>query len=324
MTLPKLHLVDWRPTKDTLHLYCQIVGKVRLATTPPRNQWWNAPLYVDVRGLTTRRLHHKDTTFQIDFDFVDHSLNVRTADGRTQTFALADGVPVADFDARLHEALRELGVDVDDQGAAVRRAHDDTVPRRPGARVVGSRRDRALRPHPRLVRRGVRGVQRLVQRQDEPRPSLLAQLRPCRHAFLGAGSAPARGRRRHARGVLAGGHLVRLLGGDDNLPDAAYYSYTAPEPDGLRDGPLPAGDWVSSPHWLARDPSLRVGPHRTRPARERSCVLASRLRGGCESSPAGKRAASNRAGVRPRSSCTSCRQPRRKSSADQCTQARRR
>ena len=56
--LPELHLADWRATKDTLHLYCQIVGKVRLATTPPRNHWWNVPLYVDVRGLTTRRLHH--------------------------------------------------------------------------------------------------------------------------------------------------------------------------------------------------------------------------------------------------------------------------
>jgi uncharacterized protein DUF5996 len=62
MTLPELHLADWRPTKDTLHLYCQIVGKIRLATTPPRNQWWNAPLYVDVRGLTTTRLHQGDTT----------------------------------------------------------------------------------------------------------------------------------------------------------------------------------------------------------------------------------------------------------------------
>jgi hypothetical protein len=64
MTLPELHLAGWRPTKDTLHLYCQIVGNIRLATTPPRNQWWNVPLYVDVRGLTTRRLHHNGTTFQ--------------------------------------------------------------------------------------------------------------------------------------------------------------------------------------------------------------------------------------------------------------------
>ena len=65
VTLPELHLADWRPTKDTLHLYCQIVGKVRLATTSPRNHWWNVPLYVDVRGITTRRLHHNGTTFQI-------------------------------------------------------------------------------------------------------------------------------------------------------------------------------------------------------------------------------------------------------------------
>ena len=56
--LPELHLADWRATRDTLHLYSQIIGKIRLATTAPRNHWWNVPLYVDVRGLTTRRLHH--------------------------------------------------------------------------------------------------------------------------------------------------------------------------------------------------------------------------------------------------------------------------
>ncbi len=77
MTLPELHLSDWRATKDTLHLYSQIVGKIRLATTPPRNHWWNVPLYVDVRGLTTRRLHHRDTTFEITIDFLDHALVVR-------------------------------------------------------------------------------------------------------------------------------------------------------------------------------------------------------------------------------------------------------
>ena len=89
MTLPELHLDDWRATKDTLHLYCQILGKIRLATTAPRNHWWNAPLYVDVRGLTTRRLHHDGTTFQIDLDFVDHALLVRTHDGRSRSFELA-------------------------------------------------------------------------------------------------------------------------------------------------------------------------------------------------------------------------------------------
>ena len=89
--LRELHLADWRATKDTLHLYCQVVGKVRLATTPPRNHWWNAPLYVDVRGLTTRRLHQAGTTFDIALDFVDHAVVIRTADGRAQSFELHDG-----------------------------------------------------------------------------------------------------------------------------------------------------------------------------------------------------------------------------------------
>ena len=112
MTLPELHLADWRPTKDTLHLYAQIVGKIRLATHP-RNHWWNASLYVDVRGLTTRRLHHRDTTFEIRLDFVEHALIIQTADGRNRSFELGDGLPIADFDARLHAMLAELGIDVE-------------------------------------------------------------------------------------------------------------------------------------------------------------------------------------------------------------------
>src|SRR5258708_8797905 len=110
--LPELHLADWRATKDTLLLYGQIVGKIRVGTTAPRNHWWNAPLYVDVRGLTTRRLHHGGTTFEITLDFVDHAVVVRTADGRTRSFELDGGLPVADFDARLHATLPELGIDL--------------------------------------------------------------------------------------------------------------------------------------------------------------------------------------------------------------------
>src|SRR5260221_11024049 len=107
--LPELHLADWRATKDTLHLYCQIVGKIRLATTAPRNHWWNAPLYVDVRGLTTRRLHHGGTTFEITLGFVDHAVVVRTADGRARAFELAGGRPGADVHARLHPPLPARG-----------------------------------------------------------------------------------------------------------------------------------------------------------------------------------------------------------------------
>jgi hypothetical protein len=109
--LPELRIADWRPTKDTLHLFAQIVGKVRLATTPPRNHWWHAPLYVDVRGLTTGPLRKNGRTFDVTLDLVGHELVARTA-GESRGFPLGDGLTVADFDAQLHEALAELGVDV--------------------------------------------------------------------------------------------------------------------------------------------------------------------------------------------------------------------
>ena len=111
--LPELPLEEWEPTKDTLHLWAQIVGKVRMASTAPRNHWWHVPLYVDVRGLTTRRMHAPDgLTFQIDFDLRRPSPGRPTSAGAVESFALADGLSVADFDRRLHETLRGLDVDV--------------------------------------------------------------------------------------------------------------------------------------------------------------------------------------------------------------------
>ena len=130
MTLPALPLEEWEATKDTLHLWAQIIGKVRLASTSPKNHWWHVPLYLDVRGLTTRRMHAVDgTVFEIDFDFVDHRLVVRTNRGGVESFELADGLSVPTFDRRLHGTLAGLGVDVADQREPVRRADDDPVPR---------------------------------------------------------------------------------------------------------------------------------------------------------------------------------------------------
>jgi Family of unknown function (DUF5996) len=111
--LPPLPLEQWRATKDTLHLYAQIVGKVRLATTPLRNQWWNVPLYVDVRGLTTRRMRSGDVSFSIDFDFLDHDVVVRTDRGDVERLALRDGLAVAEFHDRLLGLLSAVGVEVE-------------------------------------------------------------------------------------------------------------------------------------------------------------------------------------------------------------------
>jgi hypothetical protein len=111
--LPELPLTSWEATKETVHLWAQIVGKIRMASSPPRNHWWHVPLYVDVRGLTTRRLHSENAvTFEITFDFVDHRLVVLTNEGGEESFELVDGLSVSAFDKQLHAMLGRLGVDV--------------------------------------------------------------------------------------------------------------------------------------------------------------------------------------------------------------------
>src|SRR5437879_11538466 len=112
-TIPPPPLTDWEATKATLHPWSQIVGKIRLASTAPRNHWWHVTLYLDVRGLTTRRMQSSGgVTFEITFDFVNHRLVVATSAGAVESFALVDGLSVAEFDASLHSALARLWLDV--------------------------------------------------------------------------------------------------------------------------------------------------------------------------------------------------------------------
>jgi hypothetical protein len=101
----------WRPTKNTLHLYCQIVGKIRLAMHPRLNHWWHVPLYVSPRGLTTRTIPYSGGNFEIEFDFRDHELKIYTSDGRIEDFALYDGLTVADFYSSLFSNLGKLGIE---------------------------------------------------------------------------------------------------------------------------------------------------------------------------------------------------------------------
>ena len=159
-----------------MHLWAQIVGKVRMASTAPRNHWWHVTLYVDVRGLTTRRMHAPGgVAFEIDFDFVDHRLVISTNRGEVESFELVDGLSVAEFDEKLHATLAAPGDRRRDPRRAVPGAGDDTVPGRPGACVVRPRCGRALLARPRVDGRSARGVRGLVLRKDEPRPPLLAR-----------------------------------------------------------------------------------------------------------------------------------------------------
>lgn len=108
---PSLPLAAWQDTYATLHLWTQIVGKIRLALAPAINHWWQCTLYVTPRGLTTAAIPAKNRTFQISFDFLDHQLTIESSDGMTKNIALAPR-SVADFYQHVLSTLREMGIEV--------------------------------------------------------------------------------------------------------------------------------------------------------------------------------------------------------------------
>jgi hypothetical protein len=238
--LPPLELEQWEATKDTLHLWAQIVGKVRMASTSPRNHWWHVPLYVDVRGLTTRRMHAPSgTTFQIDFDFVDHRLVVRTNEGARESFPLVDGLSVAVFDERLHTILAGFGIDVQIR---------ETPYGLPATTPFPSDHE-----HRAYDRAAVERFWRILDWTDSVLEEFSGwycgktspvhlfwhslDLALTRFSGARAPTLPEVG----AVDREAYSHEVASFGfwmGDERVPEPSYYSYTAPEPPNLRSQPL--------------------------------------------------------------------------------------
>jgi hypothetical protein len=112
---PELPYEPWKETAATLHMWTQIVGKIRLASTPWVNHSWNTTLYVTTRGLTTSPMPHGERTFQIDFDFIRHELRITTCDDETRRVPLRPQT-TADFYAAVRESLRDLDLDVSIHG----------------------------------------------------------------------------------------------------------------------------------------------------------------------------------------------------------------
>jgi uncharacterized protein DUF5996 len=108
---PDLTLTAWEDTRDTLHMWTQIVGKVRLALEPMLNHWWQVTLYVSARGLTTSVMHAGGRDVEIEFDFIDHALVLRTSDGKVRTVALEPRTVASFYEATM-AALKELDVQV--------------------------------------------------------------------------------------------------------------------------------------------------------------------------------------------------------------------
>jgi hypothetical protein len=273
--LPPLPLAEWERTKQTLHLWVQIVGKVRMASTAPRNHWWHVTVYVDTHGLTTRPLRSANgVTFEITFDFVDHRLVVATSRGEVDSFALYDGLSVAAFDEQLHAALVRQGVDV-----AIR----ETPFGVPVTTPFPEDAEHATYD-PDSVERFWRILDWSEGQFDEFASWFCGKQSPVHlfwHSldlaltrFSGRRVDPAAGidpvnREAYSHELISFGFWA----GDERMREPSYYSYTAPEPSGLREVPLRPLD----AHWTElAGGALAVLPYEAvRTARDpRSALLA--------------------------------------------------
>ena len=248
-TFPDIPLEAWRPTKNTLHLYCQIVGKIRLAMHPRMNHWWHVPLYVTPRGLSTRTIPYAGGNFEIEFDFHEHRLVIATSGGKVEDFALYDGLTVADFYSSLFKNLAKLGIEP--KIKAIPYEAPSTTPFPEDTENRSYDKEYVERFHETLVT-----VDHIL---NEFRGRFCGKSTPVHMFWHSFDLALTRfsGKRvtpREGAGLVereAYSHEVISFGfwfGDDKVPAPAFYAYAAPEPAGLADEPLSpeSAKWVES------------------------------------------------------------------------------
>jgi len=239
---PEIPLEAWRPTKNTLHLFLQIVGKIRLAMHPRINHWWHVPLYVSPRGLTTRTIPYEGGDFEIEFDFQDHELKIHTNNGGSEVFALYDGLTVADFYSSVFSNLAKLGLEP--KIKAIPYEAPSTTPFAEDVENKSYDKEYIGKFHRTLVT--------VDQILNEFRGHFCGKSTPVHLFWHSFDLALTRfsGKRvppREGAGMVereAYSHEVISFGfwfGDDKVPAPAFYSYTAPEPAGLADEPLTPG-----------------------------------------------------------------------------------
>ncbi len=244
---PPLPLKAWENTYTTLHMWTQIVGKIRLALSPSMNHWWQVPLYVTVRGLTTSPIPYGERTFEITFDFIDHHLGIYTSDGAKKILALTPR-SVADFYQELMATLRSLGIEVKIQ------AKPDEV-----SQPIPFAEDHEHAAYdPEYVNRFWRILVQVDQVFKEFSGRFIGKCSPV-HFFWGSfdlavtrfsgrraperEGADAITREAYSHEVISHGFWP---GGGD-LQSPAFYAYTAPEPPGLNQEPIrPANAFYSS------------------------------------------------------------------------------
>jgi len=235
---PALPLESWKDTCSTLHMWSQIVGKVRLALTPLVNHWWNVPLYVNARGLTTSAIPYRNAAFEIWFDFIDHQLVLQTSGGSRKTLPLAPRT-VADFHQEFMGMLRSSGIEVRIWRMPVE------IPN-----PIPFDKDRVHASYdPEAVQKFWRILLSVQDVFDEFRSRFIGKCSPV-HFFWGSFDLAVTrfsGRRAPARPGAdhitqeAYSHEVSSVGfwpGSGSITGPAFYSYAAPEPEAFRNAPL--------------------------------------------------------------------------------------
>jgi hypothetical protein len=234
-TWPALAYADWEPTKQTLHRYMQIVGKIRMALVPFRNHWWHVTLLPATRGLTTGPMPVDDRDVEIEFDLLDHRLLMTTSDGGERVLELGRRPACADFYHDLFGALHELRVDVE--------IHPEPFdlgdsPAFPADRIHDSYDEDAVARYWRILVGTEHVLSRFASRfNGKASPiHLFWHSFDLAHARYSGRPAPVPDGADRVT-AQAYSHEVIALGfwpGDDrHTPYPAYYSYTSPEPDGL-------------------------------------------------------------------------------------------
>jgi hypothetical protein len=240
---PDLPLSDWADTCATLHLWTQVVGKIRLAHAPMINHWWQAPLYVTSRGLTTSLIPYGGVSFQIDFDFIDHTLTLKTSQGEIETVALGPRT-VADFYMEVMGRLRGLGLETRIWTMPVE--IPDAIP---------FEHDSMHRSYdPDYVQRFWRALVQVERVLTRFRGQFLGKVSPV-HFFWGSfDMAVTRFSGRSAPKLVSNSpnlgawvmqeaysHEVSSCGfwpGNGGFGQAAFYSYAYPEPQGFASAPI--------------------------------------------------------------------------------------
>ncbi|MFE0454172.1 DUF5996 family protein [Streptomyces sp. NPDC058914] len=247
---PAVPYASWNPTKETVHRFAQIVGKVRLAFSQRRNHWWNVPYHLTGRGITTRPMGLTDSGafFCVDFDFIDHSLRITHSSGASVSFPL-QGLSVAAFYRRLMGSLDQLGVPCD-----IARPFPYDLPdaERPFADDTEHATYNPEHAHTYWI---VLSQVNLVLEQYAAQWS--GKTSPVHHFWHTFDIAVTRfsdkkadlpasvdevTREAYSREVISAGFWF----GDPTFPEPAFYSYTAPEPKGLEAEKIspPQASWV--------------------------------------------------------------------------------